>query len=265
MTEKIRSKPIYYSFILTLLLMVLYAAFAFIVQGLFQQLSYLKLLVGSMANIVVTILAVLLLGTINHTNGFKLLFKTKGLAKGLYVLIPVVPFILLGVFVNATGRTSTGMENFWAIPLVGFLAMTSAFMQTALFRGLLATALLVKFSSTEKERVKSVFKASAMFFIIYIMFHVLSGDTVGLVQLVNTFIIGAGFCAAYLYSKNLLCLALFRGAWQMLDSVVDLFVIEGYRQISPLLLFIWTVILVSVVVFTIRYSKRAEPFSCSAK
>ena len=212
MIAKIRSKSISFSIILTFLLTAFWVATTVFIQELSQHLGILTLLfINSTVNIAITIFAVILLGVINHTDGFKHLFKTKGITKGLFVLIPAVPFFLFGIIVNASGTISKDIENVWIIPLVSFFAMTMAFMQTALFRGLLATALFMKFSSTEKERIKSVFKASALFLVFYLIRHIFIGNHIEFTQLVNTFIMGAVFCAAYLYSKNLMSLVIFKG------------------------------------------------------
>ena len=262
MTEKIKSSPVTSSIFLAFVLTIFWAGATFFVQGLSEQLGTLVLLlISSTINIIFTILAVVLLGLINQVNSFRYVFKTKGLAKGLLVLIPVMAFFLFGLVFNASQAASADIEITWIFPANAFMQATSAFMQNILFRGLLITALLIKFSSTESERVRSVFKASALYLIIYIPLNIVGGSGVELMQLINTFVVGAGFCAAYLYSKNLLSLALAQGVWQILGSVIASFAAENYyNQPSPFALIPLIIILISIVIFTVRFSKRAEPF-----
>ncbi|MCL2565675.1 MAG: hypothetical protein FWE24_07690 [Defluviitaleaceae bacterium] len=215
-----------------------------------------------MVNIIFSILAVILLGVINQINGFKHVFRLRGLGKGLIVLIPVMAFFLLGLSlaINAMEYMNVSIEEIKVFPAIIFMQITSAFMQNVIFRGLLVTALLIKFSNTKSERVKGVFMASALYLIIYIPFNILSGS-IDLMQLINTFVIGAGFCAAYLYSKNLLSIILTQGIWQILSSGVNLFGVEGYPQSTPFAAAaLIVIILIMIVVLTVVFSRRAEHF-----
>jgi len=191
-------------------------------------------------------------------------FKARGLAKGALVLIPVIAYFLLEVSLNIGSITDINSENIGALPLVAAMQVTSALMQNALFRGLLVTALFVKLNSTKNERVKSVFRASVLYLAIYIPMNILNTGSLELMQLVNTFIVSLGFCSAYLYSKSLISLILVQGIWQILGSAIDVFGVDSYVQITPLALVILLAILISIVIFAIVFSRRAEPFVFAA-
>ena len=208
-----------------------------------------------------TIFAVILFGLINKTNGFKHAFKAEGFSKGLKALIPAIVFFTFALLIfNVGGVLNINAESPWAIPAIILMSVTSALVQVLLFRGLLITALFVKRSSTEKERVQSIFVASLLFLIIYILFNILSPNPIGLMQLINTFVMSMSFGAAYLYSKNLMSLVLVQGAWQSINAVIGLFTVESNNQISLPVLIPFTAILVFVAVFAVKYSKRADPF-----
>ncbi|MCL2674542.1 MAG: hypothetical protein FWE92_04340 [Defluviitaleaceae bacterium] len=218
------------------------------------------LLIRSAINIAFTVFAVILLGVVNQTDGFKHIFATKRFMNGLIALLPVTAFFLFGLMLNLGNISPMYEESVQTIPAIALMQITSALMQTVLFRGLLITALFVKLSNSESERIRSIFKASALYLIIYIPLNMLDGANIGFMQLINTFVVGAGLCAAYMYSKNLLSLVLVQGLWQVLGSVIGLFSTNYHPQSTLLVLTVWTVIIISIVTFAIKFSKRAEPF-----
>jgi|GEM_PF-1223352 len=259
--QKIKSNPVAASIISTLVLSALWASATFFLVGLFEQREApMLLLLRSAINIVFTVLAVILLGVINQTDGFKHVLRTKGLPDGLIVLIPVMAFFLFGLALSLGDISTMHEESLQTFPAIAFMQTTSALMQNILFRGLLITALFVKLSNTGSERVRSVFKAAALYLLIYIPLNTLDGTNIGLMQLINTFIVGAELCAAYMYSKNLLSLVLVQGLWQILGSVIGLFSTNDNPQSTLFVLIVWLVIIISILAFAIRFSKRAEPF-----
>ena len=263
MTEKIKGKPVAFSIISTLILSAFLIGITLFFRGRFEEHDLIvPMLISTVLNIVFAALAAYLLGVINQVNGFRFVFKTKGLAKGLLVLIPVATFFIFGSIINTDLTSEANIENVWFLPVTAFMQATSALMQNVLFRGLLVTALLIKLSGTEKERVRGVFRASALYLIIYIPLNILNGSGIGLMQIINTFIVGAGFCAAYLYSKNLMSLVLVQGAWQISDSVIYFLGFERHTLFSLPLFIALVAILILIVVFAVRFSKRAEPFFC---
>lgn len=263
MIEKIKSKPVIFSIILTFLLTILWIAATLLMQGFGQPGSLTLLIISASVNITLAVLATVLMGMINGINGLKYAFKTKGLKKGLKALIPTVPFVLFGLIISMSSAINTDNVNIAGIPLMAIFAAASAFMQTALFRGLLATALFVRLSGTERERIRSAFSASALFLIMYVLIHIFSGNHIEAMQLVNTFVMGAAFCAAYLYSRNLMCLILLQGIWQFLSFLIGLFIVESPDTVSPLALIPLAAILILMIGFAVRSCKRAEPFRLS--
>jgi len=225
------------------------------------EVQLLSLLVSA-TTVVFAALAMLLLGVTNHTCGFKHVFKREGFAKGCFALLPVMAFFVLTLINNSSGALELKSGNFGLLPFIALEEMTSAFVQTILFRGLLISALFIGRSSTESERVRSVLKGAALFWIMYALIGVLDSGSLPIMQLVNTFIVSAGMCAAYMYSRNLLSLALVQGTWQALGSAFELLLTNGYgeRQMATPLAIVYIAILVLITVCAIRFSRRAEVF-----
>ncbi|MCL2170438.1 MAG: hypothetical protein FWB74_10510 [Defluviitaleaceae bacterium] len=237
---KIKSSPVFFSIIATFIISAVWLGSMVILQE-FGQLAF------SGAHILFALIAVLLLGKINQLGGFKHTFKIEGIVKSLFALLPVMVFVAFAL-VSTDGFDFANIENF---TLTAFFQTTSSLVQNVLFRGLLVTALLIKLSQDEDERVKSIFIASALYLIIYIPLNIINHGMIGIMQIITTFVVGAGFCSAYLYSKNLLGLVLVQSVWYILASAT-----EGYAQ-SPFLI----IILAGIVAFAVIFAKRAKPFS----
>jgi len=244
--------------------LVLSAIYSVISQGnlaLAAQLSaQISLLVLIVINIVFAIIAIVLLGVVNQSNGFKHVLATKGLGKGFVALLPVVPFIALHLTLNTGSMIESHSEIDAAIPLIALMRFSSAFVQSVLFRGLLITALFIKLSGEKTERVKSVFKAATLFFVFYIPFGIFSTGSIDLMNLINTFVVSVGFCAAYMYSKNLLSIILVTGTWYTLASVLAMPGVGINIEATALMLIPIIGILVFIMIFAIIFSRRAEPF-----
>lgn len=256
---KIRNSPVALSIISTFVITALWMASTVFGQSQFTGTLAISL-VRAIINIAFAMVAVFLLGRINQINGLRHVFNLNRLGSGLFALLPVTAFFLFGLTIATAGISSIATDDISIFPIIAFNQLTSAFMQNVIFRGLLITALFIKLSGTQGERVKSIFKASALYLVIYILLNILNGNHIEPMQLANTFIVGAGFCAAYMYSKNLLSLILVQSIWQIADSAIETFGVSADPQFTPLSLIAMLAILISIVVFAIKFSKRAEPF-----
>jgi len=248
MTKKIQDSPVTYSIIFTILITVCWVVITQLARNLANELVVFAIVFAMLVGF--TILGAYLIGKINKTNGLKFTFRTAGFTKGVVALLPAIAFLTLNVVLNA---------NAFNISLNIFIEAAAAIMGIMLFRGLLVTALFVKRSSTEGERIKTIFKAAGLYFIIYIPLNMLGADGIGPMQLVNTFIMSAGFCAAYMYSKNLLSLTIVMAVWQIFGVV---FSYGGGNEIepTPLLVVGLFAMLITTAIFAVWFSKRAQPF-----
>jgi len=257
----IAKKPVALSIISALVLSAFWIIAQIILSHIFEHPeSQTSFFMRAAINIAFAVFAVVFFCIVHRVNGFKHIFTTKGLAIGLLALLPVSAFFLFGLMLNASGMSNADAENIRIFPAIAFIQITSAFIQNVLFRGLLITALFIRFSNTKNERIKSVFKAAALYLVIYIPLNIFINGGIELMQLINTFIVGAGFCTAYLYSRNILSLIIIQGVWQVLGSAINLFGTNGEPTVSPLLFIVLVVILISIIVVAIKLSKCAEPF-----
>lgn len=263
MREKLKAKPITYSIIFTIILSLSWSISTSFMQNRLEHLEVqvLSLLISA-TTVVFAALAILLLGVINQTCGFKHVFKREGFAKGCFALLPVMAFFVLTLINNSSGAMELKSGNLGLLPFIALEEMTSAFVQTVLFRGLLISALFLAQSNTESERVRSVLKGAALFWVMYALVGVLDSGSLPVMQLINTFIVSVGMCAAYLYSRNLLSLALVQGTWQSLGSASELLFANGYgeRQMVPASAIVYIAILILIAICAIRFSRRAEIF-----
>ena len=262
MTQKLQNRPILFSVVFTLVIAIGMGITQMLIRALFVPNSLqLSATLASVAWIVLSIVAVMFLGAINQINGFKFVFSSNGFAKGILACVPLVVFFAFNLIVRIINVESMTFENPGGFTMVALMQAIAAFLQNIVFRGLLITALFVKYSEKENDRVKSILKASALYLLAYIPLSILNTGGVELMQLVNTFVVGAGMCGAYMYSKNLLSLTLVQGVWHILGVAIDFFGIEESVQASLLmlavLLNIWVIIIVGAVVF----GKRAKVFS----
>jgi len=263
MAERIRSKPVTFSIIFTLLITILWR----VILGTGTPDMSMQMFIGMVVIIICTIFAVFLVGTINQTNGFKHVFRTKGFMKGLLVLVPAMAFFAFNLMFNVSGVVINDDVNIMDFPPVMLLQVVLAFMMNIVYRGLLVTALFVKLSSTENKRVKSVFLAAALYLAVYIPLVILNTGGIELTQILNTFVVSAGVCAAYMYSRNLMSIIAVQGIWQILGSAIEFFGVSEYAQtiLTPMMFIIYIIILISILAVAINFSRRAEPFSCIKK
>jgi len=253
--EKITENPVKFS-VISAFGLALFWRGAIIFAGEIFEENVSGILSVSVINIFAAAFAMFLLGVANRKNGFKMVFRAKGFVKGLKALFPVAilftVFLLFGVIPAEYMR----FENLEFLPGIIVVIATTIFTQIILAWGLLVTALLYKESGTSRARVRAVFKGTALFLVLYIIMQ----GNVGPVQLVNTFIAGAGMCAAYMYSKNLLNLAMVQITYHVLGSVIDLTAVGDTTQIPVVLIAPLVGAWVFVIVFAVKFARRAESF-----
>ena len=261
MITKLQKNPIAASIALTLILLVLWVFTSPFVLGLFEPHGLLaSSLITSVINIEFVFITIALLGIINRTCGFRHVFKTEGFVKGLPAVLPIMAFAVLRLVFALNGEIYVSSENLRAFPLLAFVGMTSVFMETVLFRGLLVIAIFVSSSRTEGERVRTMFKAAALFLVIYTLLNVLSTGHLDLMALINTFVISSGFYAAYMYSKNLMVLTFAYAVWSIFGIWIDLFIVNNYIPTTPLNAIAVIGVLCLILTFAVRFSRRADVF-----
>ena len=266
MVSKLQRNPVAASIILTLILSVLWCFTSPFGRWISEQYSFLaSSLLTAVINVAFALITIALLGIINQTCGFKHAFKAEGFVKGLPAILPIMAFVVLVVAFASSGEIYMSSESLRAFPLLALMRLTSVLMETVLFRGLLVISLFVRSSRTESERVRTMFKAAALFLVIYTLLNVLSTEHLDLMALINTFVMSAGFYAAYMYSQNLMIPAFAYGIWSVVGVLIDSFVVGNYVQTTPLSVVAVAGVLALTSTFAVRFARRAEEFCFEQK
>ena len=255
MIIKLRKHPIVFSLAATfVILLVMVFASAVVPDDMFA--------LSVMSDMVITFFIILLLGLVIGRNGFKFVFNVKGFRRGLFALLPAYAFILLqllGLIITAEITPLLISE----LPLRAAVALVGGIFQTVLFRGLLITAIMMSLSVTPQGRVKAVIVSSALFLIIYIIIMLLDGEGFESIVMrsITTFGMSIIFCAAYLYSKNLLSLSVVMAVLLLVQNMLlDLVAGMSAQEPQGISFLFFHVLLIPMLMFSIWISKKAEPF-----
>ena len=150
---------------------------------------------------------IIFLGKIVQENGFKFSFSAKGFKKGMFAHL----FFLFALFLHlplAFITTEINTEFVPMIPPIIFFDLAVGVFEEVLMRGIFMTAMLVRFGETGKGRIFCVLLNGLVFGIL----HFFDG---GFVSVLLTGLLGIGFAAAYVYSKNLLSCMVVHALWNI--------------------------------------------------
>jgi membrane protease YdiL (CAAX protease family) len=208
--EQLISSSIVYCAVILFLYFILNALIRFIFGG--GDNSVLTVFYADgVLRILFSIPCIILLGEIMRGNGFKFSFGTKGLKKGLFAHA----FFLLNMSLHLPLifiTTEINMEFIPMIPAIIFNDLATGIFEEILMRGLFMTAMLVQFGGTAKGRIFCVLLNGLVFGLL----HLIGGD---LLAVLFTGILGIGFAAAYVYSKNLLSCIIFHALWNIVFKI----------------------------------------------
>ena len=214
------------------------------------------------------ILVIVVLGKIVNSNGFKYTFSTKGFKKGMFAHIGVLllvfsmPFIVLSI-----PEAKLNINNAISIDQLSFVIfhIGNSVWEEALWRGVLMTGALIRWSDTWNER--NTIKKRVAFMLICSFAFGLIHFTGGVQQMLFATIGGVVFSAAYIYSKNLLaCIIVHALCNYILLFVSTMFYDAELVTILVMRFFIVSIALgILVIPFAIYLTIKAEPFSKSSK
>ncbi|MDR0292563.1 MAG: CPBP family intramembrane metalloprotease [Oscillospiraceae bacterium] len=128
----------------------------------------------------------------------------KGFAKGILACSAIFLFMLTMVL-KFTMIAEINTAFIPKIPSILTQQITTGLFEESHFRGLLITAMLIKWSDTAKRRVAVVLLSGIVFGAAHLT-GLLNGNDVNtvLINALGTGLIGIGYAAVYLYSGNLL-------------------------------------------------------------
>jgi len=211
---------------------------------------------------VFAILAMIVLGKIIQSNGFKFSFTTLGFKKGVFAHAPLLLLLLAAPFIVLSmldaSLTFTNVMT-WLGPMAVF-DIGNAVWEEVLWRGVLMTGMLIFWSSTWEDK-PTVRKRVLLMLICSLAFGLIHFNG-GLLHIASATVMGTIFSAAYIYSKNLLACSIvhalinyiLRAIFFMFDDL------ELGIMLFTRFLIVNTVLGIIAVPFAILLTIKAEPF-----
>lgn len=260
MSEHINKNPIVFGIVTTIIIDVLFLlAHLFIPSGINNSS---RLFIDSAMRIVFAVPCILLLGYCIQNNGFRFSFKTDGFAKGLFASSAIFLFMLTMIlkFLCMTEMNTLFIPQ---IPAVIAQQITTGLFEESLFRGLLMTAMLIQWGSTAKGRVMIVLVSGIFFGAAHLTNFFFGGDLTGvLMNALGACLIGIGYAAVYLYSKNLLCCMFLHAAYDIAVHISNGLIAKVWGNLFYRILdMAQPIILFAIIpIFAILLSVKAKPF-----
>ena len=191
MKEWIRKQPILCGVAGAIAINALFVPAQMLIPSGISEASWL--LWDSALRAIYTVPCLILLGWIIQSSGFRFAFTAKGFAKGMFAGAAIFLFILTMAL-----RWFNMLELHTDAKVPGVIAqqITTGLFEEAAFRGLLMTAMLVQWGDTAKGRTLIVLISGIVFGV--------SHFKGGWFSVLIASILGTGFSAVYLYSKNLM-------------------------------------------------------------
>jgi len=169
-----------------------------------MRINFLESYVSGTVKLILGILGILVLSLLLNGNGFKHCFSPKGYKKALFTFVPcyliylklLSPLILLALFPSAIQIAQANFEHLrMALPSRIFFEISNSIFEEVVIRALLLVTLLYFWGNSYVGRI---------------CIAIFGGVVFALLHDWNFFIlytsIGFLFCAAYIYSKNILVL-----------------------------------------------------------
>ena len=201
---------------------------------------------------------VFLLGYIVKDNGFKFVFSTKGFAKGMFASIPIFLCLipLACDFFNIAEVLKDGLPSF---PARIYQQISVGVFEETLFRGLLITAILIKWGDKIRGRMLAMLATATLFALIHFL-NVFSGSGGDIFHVIKTFTMGIMLATVYIYSKNLLSAIVMHAVYDivlfgtnLIESQVNVFLYVYSIAYEAVLLLIGPVIAILLI-------RKAKPF-----
>ena len=212
MKTHIQKRPVLFSIVAAVIIMVLFLLAEVLIQSGLSSSSLM--FVDSGLRIILAVLCLLFLGLIIQGNGFKFAFTTKGLGKGalasvvfiLLALITVVPYITRAYIPQA--------------PAVITQMLANGLFEESLSRGVLITAMLIKWGGTIKGRILIVAFSGVVFGAYHLVNFANYPDIGGILLFMSkAAVFGIGMAAIYAFSRNLLICMILHTLWDIAVKV----------------------------------------------
>ena len=253
-------KPIAFGIIGTIAIITLFAVaiLTFITLFLSSVTTSQGLLIDGITRIVFFVPVAILLGYIIKDSGFRFAFSTKGFAKGMFASIPILLCLIppACVFFNIAQINRDLLSIF---PAVVFQQITAGLFEEPLFRGLLITAILIKWGDKVKGRIIAMLITAILFGLIHFL-NVFTGSGGDITHVLKSFTMGIMLAAVYIYSKNLLSAMAMHSFYNVVLSAADLVISENNIFLYVYSIAYEAVLLLVGPVIAITLIIKAKPF-----
>ena len=206
--------------------------------------------------VVLAIPTIILLGYIIRGNGFKFVFTARGFANGMFAGVAFALYIItvLVRFFFATINTAF----IPMIPAIILQYLPTGLFEGSLFRGLLMTAMLIKWGHSIKGRLIILLIAGVMFS----AGHALNVN-ITWSHILEASVLGIGLAGIYIYSKNLFASMLLQSLYDIvIYEKATLLIAPSNMALSHVITnFQYVIIYAIIPLFAIILAVKAKPFS----
>jgi membrane protease YdiL (CAAX protease family) len=254
-------KPVLFGIVGTIIVFVIFATINLTLIALFKSSVTISqgYLIDGMLRIVFFIPVIILLGYIIKDSGLKFAFSTKGFAKGMLASIPIF-LCLLPLIIGFFNIAEIDKDLLSVFPARIFQQITTGLFEEPLFRGLLITAILIKWGDRVKGRIMAMLITALLFALIHFL-NVFSGSGGDISHVLKTFTMGIMLAAVYIYSKNLLSAIIMHSFYNVVLNASNLIIDKSeVFQIAYSIAY-EAVLLIIGPVLAILLIRKAKPFS----
>lgn len=261
-------KPVIFGIVSAVALFVLYALVSMGLYGLVAPLSGTTpgYLFGGAIRVVFAVLAIILLGFIIKDSGFRFTFSTHGLAKSMFAGIPLLLYLLtLVISFFTVSKINTAFIPL--IPAYIFQQITVGIFEESLFRGLLMTALIVKFCGKAKGRFLTVYLCGLLFGLVHFV-NAFASSRAGYGNVstaLSTALVlalpGIAFAVVYLYSKNVLGCIILHALYDIVSGMYSGLIAEvGNKAVFQSMQSVSSLLLLAMPLLVIPWIIKARSF-----
>lgn len=255
MKERIIKTPILISVLSSFLVYVLYIIANSLIPS---NISIsLQIFIDSVFRIIFSIICIVLLCYILRFDSLSFSFTKNGFSKGMFACLPFFLLIFMKIL-KFFFVLELNIGYVSVIPAVVFQQVTTGLFEELWFRGLLMTAMLIKWSGTVKGRIITILISSVLFALAHIDSFISSGN---IWTLLGPLFLGIGFSAIYVYSKNLLSCMIIHAAYDIAQHLSS-GLISSAHNVYYLISNIATNALICAIIpiFAIFLCIKASPF-----
>jgi len=256
-----QKKPVLFGIVSAIAVFVLHVVINFTLISLFSSsvTTSQGYLIDGVLRIIFFVPAVFLLGYIIKYDGFKFAFSTKGFAIGMFAAIPIF-LCMLPEFIGFFNIAQLDKELLSVFPARIFQQLTTGLFEEPLYRGLLITAILIKWGDKAKGRITAALISALVFGLVHFL-NVFTGSGGSITHVLKCFTVGIMFAAVYIYSGNLLSAMIMHSFYNIVVAAMDLVIDKNEVFMLAYSIAYEAILLLVGPVIAIILIRKAKPFN----